>query len=104
MKYLKILFELCPGLILRLKGFEKWDYGHLDSIQRLLICSEGSPPCWKLSFSKVVINIDIDIDKIRSIEYFIVLNKIKHLIDSLSKTYDVELENITYEDLFIKLF
>ena len=99
LNYLKILFELWPGLILRLKGFEKWDYRHLDWIQRLLICCEGSPPCWKLSFSKVVMNIDID--KIRSIEYFILLNKIKHLIDSLSKTYNVELENITYEDLFI---
>ena len=98
LKYLKILFELWPELILRLKNLKDWNRKTLDFIQRLLIYCEGSPHCWKISFSKVVINIDID--KIRSIEFFIKLNRIKHLYNSLSKTYDVEFENVTYEDLF----
>ena len=95
---LDLLLELWPGLILRLEGFEDLGERKLDWVQRLLIYWEGSPLCWQLSFSKVVIKIDIDIDKI-GIEYFKRLNKLKHLYDSLSKIYDVELENITYEDL-----
>ena len=98
LKYLQFLFELWPGLILRLKGLNIWNEERLDMIQRLLNYCEGSPLCWKLFFSKVVIHIDID--EIRSIEYFKILNKLKHLYDSLSKIYEVEFENITYEDLF----
>ena len=98
LKYLKILLELWPGLILRLKGLEKWGNKRLDWIQKLLIYCKRSPPCWKLSFSKVVTNIEIDEIVI---EFFKYLNKLRHLYDSLSKIYDVELENITYEDLFI---
>ena len=102
-KYLKILLELWPGLILRLKGFEKWDDRELDLIHSLLIYYEGSPLCWKLSFSKVVIDIgNIDkIDHFRFIESYENVSKLKHLVDSLSNIYDVELENISYEDLFI---
>ena len=103
LKYLKILFELWPELILKLKKLEYWDEKRLNWIQRLLIYCEGSSPCWKLFFSKVVI--DIDIDKIDiNFKFFVELNKLKHLYYSLSKIYDVELENITYEDFFIKLF
>ena len=41
-------------------------------------------------------------DKIILIESYEDVSKLKHLIDSLSKIYDVEFEKITYEDLFIK--
>ena len=102
LNYLKFLLELWPGLILRLKGFEIWGDEQLDWIQRLLIYCEGSPPCWKLSLSKIVINISID--EIRKIEFFKILKKLKHLYNSLLIIYDVKFENITYEDLFIKLF
>ena len=105
LKYLKIMLELWPGLILRLERLEYWNEERLDGIRRWLIYCEWSPPWWKLSFSKVVISIDIDeIDKIKisklEIEYFAKLSKLKNLCDSLSKIYDVEFENITYEDLF----
>ena len=102
LKYLKILLKLWPGLILRLEDIEYleyWDEERLDWIQRLLIYCEGSLPCSKIFFSRVVISIDIDIDEIRNIKFFVEINKIKHLYDSLSKIYDVEFENITYEDL-----
>ena len=101
LNYLIFLLELWPGLILRLKILKDWDWEKLDFIKRLLIYCEGSPHCWKLSFSKVVI--DIDKSKI-DITFFVILNKLKHLYDFLFNIYDVELENITYEDLFIKLF
>ena len=68
----------------------------MNWIQSLLIYCLGSPLCWKLFFSKVVINIDID--EI-NIEFFKNLDKLKLLYDSLSKIYAVELKNITYEDL-----
>ena len=109
LKYLNTLLELWPGLILILKNFKFRTFEYLDQIQRLLIYCKGSPLCCKLSFSKVVINIDIDeIDKIKNskfdIDYFVKFNKLKHLCDSLLKIYDVEFENITYEDLFINGF
>ena len=104
LEYLKNLIELWPGLILSLKNLELKTFEQLDWIQNLLIYYEGSLLCWKLSFSKVLINIVIDINEIRSIEYFKDLNKLKNLCDSLSLIYDVQLENITYEDLFFKLF
>ena len=48
---------------------------------------------------------NFDIDKLDTesmgISFFVLLEKLKHLFDSLLKIYDVELENITYEDLFI---
>ena len=105
-KDLKFLLGLWPGLILRLKHLITWDEEILDCIQRLLIYCEGSPFCCKLSFSKIVLNIDIDDinKKIKYISFFEELNKLKDLYNSLSKVYDVELENITYEELFIKLF
>ena len=98
--YLNILLELGPGLILRLKDLIYHDiyFWNLDLIQRFLSYCGRSPPCWKLFFSKIVI--EINNENIRRIEFFEDLNKLKHLIDSLSKVYDVELENITYEDLF----
>ena len=103
LNYLQILLELWPGLILRLENLKKngnlWD---LDLIQRLLIYCERSPPCWKLFFSKVVIDIDIDhMNNFIFIESYENISKLKHLIDSLSKICDVELENISYDDLFI---
>ena len=103
--YLNLLLEFWPGLILRLKRLKYfsgcWD---LDLIQRFLSYCERSPPCWKLSFSKVVIDINIDIDNMGEFiftESYEDVSKLKHLIDSLSKIYDVELENISYEDLFV---
>ena len=61
--YLYILLELWPGLILRLKNLKKYGlFWDLDLIQKFLSFCGRSPPCWKLSFSKVVIDIDIDID------------------------------------------
>ena len=98
--YLNLLLELGPGLILRLNHLKNWGDEKLNLIQRLLIYREGSPLYWKLSFSKVLINIDIEIDEIKNIEFFVALNKLKHLIDSLSNIYDFEFENISYEDLF----
>ena len=102
LKYLKVLLELWPGLILRLQNFKNVSEKTLELIQRLLIYCDGSHLCWKLSFSKVVINIDIDkLDtEFMGISFFVLLDKLKHLFDSLSKIYDVELENITYENLF----
>ena len=103
MNYLKIFLKLWPGLILRLEILNNWTFEQLVFLQRWLIYCEGSPPCWKLSFSKVVIDIG-NIDKINHfifIEFYERLSKLKHLFDSWSKIYDVELENISYEDLFI---
>ena len=101
--YLNLLLELWPGLILRLENLKYnnkcWD---LDLIQRFLSYCGRCPPCWKLSFSKVVINIDIDnIYNFIFIETYENVSKLKHLIDSWSKIYDVEFEDITYKDLFI---
>ena len=101
--YLNLLLELGPGLILRLKylKFENncWD---LDLIQRFLSYCARSPPCSKLSFSKLVIHIDIEhMENSIFIESYENVSKLKHLVDSLSNIYDVELENISYEDLFI---
>ena len=101
LNYLKNLLELWPGIILRLKNFKYWDDERLDLYQRLLIYREDSPLWGRLPLSKVVMNIGIDEF---DIEFFVKLNKLKDLYDSLSKIYDVELENITFEDLFIKLF
>ena len=104
LEYLQILFELWSGFILRLKNLKYWNnkYWDLDFIQKLLSYCGRSPPCWKLSFSKVVIHIDIDnYYSLNFIESSENVSKLKHLIDSLSKIYDVYLENISYEDLFI---
>ena len=101
--YLKLLLELWPGLILRLEYIKKYnDCWDLDLIQAFLSYCGRSPPCWRLSFSKVII--EINIYYIRHsifIESYENVSKLKHLIDSLSKIYDVELKNISYEDLFI---
>ena len=101
--YLNLLLELGPGLILRLKNLKYYGYWwDLDLIQRFLSYCGESPPCLKFSFSKIVIDIDIDhMDNSIFIESNENINKLEHLIDSLSKIYDVELENISYEDLFI---
>ena len=100
--YLNILLELWPGLILKLRILKKDDYHDLDLIQTFLSCCEKSPPCWKLSFSKVVIDINIkNMRKYRFIESNENVSKLKHQVDSLSKMYDVEFENISYEDLLI---
>ena len=98
LNYLKLFLELWPEFILCLKIFKYWSEKFLDEIRRWLIYCKGSPLWWKLSFSKVVMNIDIDN---MGMTLFEELNKLKHLYDSLSKIYHVELENITYEDLFI---
>ena len=103
--YLNLLLELWSGLILRLEHLK--DYGKfwdLDLIQRFLSYCGRSPPYYKLSFSKVVIDIDIDMLNYRFIESYEKISKLKHLCDSLSKFYDVEFENITYEDLFVNGF
>ena len=100
------MLEFGPGLILRLKHLKKYRFGNcwdLDLIQRFLSYCGRSPPCSKLSFSKIL----IDIKNIGWIYDFIFIesyenvSKLKHMIDSLSNIYDVELENISYEDLFI---
>ena len=100
---LNFLLELWPGLILRLKHLNFYDeYWNVDKIQRFLSNWGRCPPFWKLSFSKVVIHIGIDeIYKYIFKESYKNISKLKHLIDSLSKIYDVGLENISYEDLFI---
>ena len=101
---LNILLEFCPGLILRLEHLKDWgDCWDLDLIKRLLSFCGRCPPCWNLSFSKVVIDIG-NIDHINDfifIESYENVSKLKDLYDSLSKIYDVEFENISYEDLFI---
>ena len=102
--YLNLLLELGPGLILRLKHLKYGYCWDLDLIQRFLSYCGRSPPCWKLSFSKVLIDIGNINDKMYNfifIESYENVSKLKHLIDSLSNIYDVELENISYEDLFI---
>ena len=100
---LNILLELGPGLILRLKNLKKYDeFWDLDLIQRFLSYCRRSPPCCKLSFSKVVIDLDLDNKYyLKFIESNESLSELKHLIDSLLKIYDVEFENISYDDLFI---
>ena len=100
--YLNPLLELWSGLILRLENLKEYgNWWDLDLIQRFLSYCGRSPPCWKLSFSKVIIHIGIGKNELIFIESYENVSKLKHLIDSLSNIYDVELENITYEDLFI---
>ena len=107
--YFKILVELWSALILRLNHLDSNDEFTVDILKCLLIYCKGPFFCWKLSFSKVVINIRIDeiryiIPNVWSKEFFGSSNKIKDMYNSLSKVYDVEFENVTYEDLFINGF
>ena len=90
------MLELWPGLILWLENLENLSKWELDLIQRMLIYWKGSPFCWKLSFSKVVIGVGV---YVKEIEKFEELNKLNHFCDSLWKIYDVEFENVNYEDL-----